>query len=74
MLYCIQLVVLGRLVMFFVTPSLEVAQANLVQGSVPPLTATCHYLVTAFIMHRKGTDALRNANARRYLRWELKQN
>ena len=60
--------------MFFVTPSPEVAQANLAQGSAPPLTPTCHYLVTAFNMHRKGTDTLRNANARRYLKWELKQN
>ena len=24
-------------------------------------------------MHRKGTETLRNANARRYLKWELKE-
>ena len=44
MLYCVQLVVLERLVMFF-GHAKEVAQANLAQGSAPPLTPTCHYLL-----------------------------
>ena len=35
-----------------VTPSPEVAQANLAQGSAPPLTPICHYLLYKLVTSR----------------------
>jgi len=43
-------------------PLPEVVQADLAQGSAPPLSPTCHYLFYAFNMHHKGAETLNQNN------------